>query len=128
MNPLIPSGRAGLFLQEMKDLGRDGRRAEDLRGHRPGRLDLKGEGVEGQAGKSSFLAEKRDGPGGAVATVARHGVAGEPGVATDLVLAARQEFALDECVSGTPPEDPESGLARNGFTGAFGMETAAGLL
>ena len=84
--------------------------------------------MEGQAGKSSFLAEKRDGPGRAVAGVARHGVAGEPGVAPDLVLPARQELALDEGVTGTPPEDPEAGLSRDGFTRTLGMETAAGLL
>jgi len=84
--------------------------------------------MEGQADKSPLLAEEPDGSGCAVAGIAYHGVAGKPGVAPDLVLAAGHKVALNESVMSTFAKNPVAGLARDRPARTLGMEAASRLL
>ena len=117
-----------VLVQKAENLRRNGRGLEELGRPRPGRLDLKGERMERQTGKAHLLAEKLEGPGCAVATIAHHGMAGKPGVAPDLMLAAGQKVAPNEGVMGTSAKNPEAGLARDRPARAFGTEAASRLL
>ena len=67
--------------------------------------------MERQAGKSHLRAEEVKGPGCAVSTIAYHGMASQPGVPSNLMLAAGQKVALDKGIMGASPKDPETGLA-----------------
>ena len=117
-----------VLVQKAENLRRNGRGLKELGRPRPGRLDLKGERVECQTGKAHFLAEKLEGSGCAVATIAHHGMAGKPGVASNLMLAAGQKVAFDKSVMGASAENPEAGLAWGLPARAFGMDAAPGLL
>jgi len=110
-----------VIVQKAENLRGNGRRLEYLGRQRPGRLDLKGKGVEGQTSKALLLAEEPDGPGCAVARIAHHGMTRKPGVTSDLMLAAGQKVALNEGVMGASPKDPEAGLGRDRPGAALGM-------
>ena len=98
-------------------------------GHRcSGWPDLKGKGMEGQTGEAHLLAEELDRPRGAVARIAHHGMAGKPGVAPDLMLAAGEKVARNKGVMGAPAKNPETGLARDHPARSFGMDAAPRLL
>jgi len=84
--------------------------------------------MEGQTGEAHLFAEELERPRGAVARIAHHGMAGKPGVAPDLMLAAGQKVALNEGVMGTPAKNPETGFAWDHFARAFGMEAAPRVL
>ena len=84
--------------------------------------------MEGQTGESRLLAEELEGPWCAVARIAHHGMAGKPGVAPDLVLAAGQKVALNEGIMDAPAKNPETGFARGSPARTFGMDTAPHLL
>ena len=51
-------------------------------------------------------------------------MAGKPGVAPDLMLAAGQKVALNESVMGAPVKNSETGFAQGHLAPAFGMEAA----
>jgi len=80
--------------------------------------------MEGQTGEAHLFAEELERPRGAVARIAHHGMAGKPGVAPDLMLAAGQKVALNEGVMGAPAKNPETGFAQGRLAPAFGMEAA----
>ena len=120
--------RLPVFLHEAENLRGDGRGLEHPVLRCRGCPDLKRKRMEGETGETHLLAEEPEGSGGAVAAIAHHGMAGKPGVAPDLVLAAGQKVALNEGVMRAPAKDPETGLARDRFARAFGAETAPCLL
>jgi hypothetical protein len=117
-----------VFLQEAENLRRNGWGLEHLGYSCRGCLDLKRKRMKGETGKAHLLTEKLEGPRGAVTRIAHHGVAGKPGVAPDLMLAAGQKVALDEGVMAAPAKNPETGFARGRHARAFGMEAASCLL
>ena len=84
--------------------------------------------MEGQTGESHFLEEELVRPKGAVARIAHHSMAGKPGVAPDLMLAAGQKVALNKRVMGAPAKNPETGFARGPPAPPIGMEAAPRLL
>jgi hypothetical protein len=119
-----PFFRSLVFLQEAENLRGNGWGLEHP-GHRcSGWPNLKGKGMEGQTGEAHLLAEELERPSGAVARIAHHGMAGKPGVAPDLMLAAGQKVALNEGVMGAPAENPETGFAQGHPARPFGMEAA----
>ena len=123
-----PFFRSQVLFQEAENLRGNGWGLEHP-GHRcSGWLDLKEKGMEGQTGKAHLLTEELEGPRGAVARIAHYGMAGKPGVAPDLMLAAGQKVALNEGVMGAPAKNPETGFARGRRARALGMESAPRLL
>ena len=116
-----------VFFEKTENLRGNGCRLKQLWCRCSGRLDLKRKRMERQARKSYLRAEEIEGPECAVSTIAYHGMAGEPGVPPDLMLAARQEVALNQGIVGASPKDPEAGLARHRISRAFGMKSPARL-
>ena len=80
--------------------------------------------MEGQPVKAHLCTEELEGPRCAVACIADNGVAGEPGVAPDLMPAARYQVALYEGVTSASTKNPEAGFARDGPAMTFGMDAA----
>jgi len=116
-----------VFFQKAKDVRGDSRRLKQPRRCGSRGADLKRKGVEGQAGKPHRLAVELEGPGCAVAAIAYHGMAGEPGMAPDLMLSPCHEVALNEGITGASPEDEKAGHTWRYRARAFGMEAAASL-
>ena len=128
MGGLIHFFRFLVLLKKTMDLRGKDRRLKHLGRRRSRRLDLKGKGMEGQAGKAHLLSEKLEGPGRAVARIAHHGMAGKPRVAPDLMFAAGQKITLNKGIMGASAKNPEAGFAPGRPGRAFRMEAAPRLL
>ena len=84
--------------------------------------------MKGQPAKPQLLTEESRGAGCAVTRIADNGMAGKPGMAPDLMLAAGHQIAFDEGVTGAAAKNPEAGFSRYQRTLAFGTKAAPGTL